>query len=130
VESGDVVVIEADTDRGINTDDDDSRLETLLVTAPPPTDAEHEPVRRGLKRGEFDPYAAGSAVWDLFETHTLVEHRRSPNQCHDKVVHLREHQHCEWEKGLVEFSLSEGSPVKVECQFTGRSAGLQSSSRR
>jgi len=31
------------------------RLEALLVTAPPPTDAEHEPVRRGLRTDEFDP---------------------------------------------------------------------------
>jgi quercetin dioxygenase-like cupin family protein len=54
VEPGDVVVVEADTDRGVKADAD-SRLEALLVTAPPPTDAEHEPVRKGLKRGEFDP---------------------------------------------------------------------------
>jgi quercetin dioxygenase-like cupin family protein len=54
VEPGDVVVVEADTDRGVKADAD-SRLEALLVTAPPPTDAKHEPVRKGLKRGEFDP---------------------------------------------------------------------------
>ncbi|MXR42252.1 cupin domain-containing protein [Halobaculum sp. WSA2] len=54
VEPGDVVVVESDTDRGIKADEDD-RLEALLVTAPPPTDAEHEPVRAGLRRGEFDP---------------------------------------------------------------------------
>ncbi|GCF15154.1 hypothetical protein Harman_30890 [Haloarcula mannanilytica] len=54
VEPGDVVVVEADTDRGVKADAD-SRLEALLVTAPPPTDAEHDPVRKGLKRGEFDP---------------------------------------------------------------------------
>ncbi|WP_435096741.1 cupin domain-containing protein [Halorubrum sp. N11] len=54
VTSGDVVTVEADTDRGIKADDG-SRLEALLVTAPPPTDAEHEPVRRGLRTGEFDP---------------------------------------------------------------------------
>jgi len=53
VEPGDVVVVEADTDRGVKADDD-SRLEALLVTAPPPTDAEHDPVRRGLKEDEFD----------------------------------------------------------------------------
>nr|WP_244605335.1 hypothetical protein [Halorhabdus rudnickae] len=46
--------MEADTDRGIKADDD-SRLEALLVTAPPPTDAEHEPVREGLRTGTFDP---------------------------------------------------------------------------
>jgi quercetin dioxygenase-like cupin family protein len=54
VEAGDVVVVPADTDRGIKADDD-ARLEALLVTAPPPTDAEHDPVRRGLRLGEFDP---------------------------------------------------------------------------
>ena len=54
VEPGDVVVVEADTDRGVKADAD-SRLEALLVTAPPPTDAEHEPVRKGLKKGNFDP---------------------------------------------------------------------------
>ncbi|MFB6195953.1 MAG: cupin domain-containing protein [Haloplanus sp.] len=54
VEPGDVVVVSAGTDRGIRADDD-ARLEALLVTAPPPTDAEHDPVRRGLRRGEFDP---------------------------------------------------------------------------
>jgi len=54
VEPGDVVVVEADTDRGVKSDAD-SRLEALLVTAPPPTDAEHDPVREGLKKGEFDP---------------------------------------------------------------------------
>lgn len=54
VEPGDVVTIEADADRGVKADAD-SRLEALLVTAPPPTDTEHEPVRRGLRTGEFDP---------------------------------------------------------------------------
>jgi len=54
VDAGDVVVVEADTDRGVKADD--SRLEALLVTAPPPTDAEHEPVRTGLRTGEFDPH--------------------------------------------------------------------------
>lgn len=54
VEPGDVVVVEADTTRGVKADED-GRLEALLVTAPPPTDAEHDPVRRGLKKGEFDP---------------------------------------------------------------------------
>ena len=52
VEAGDIVV-EADTARGIKADD--SRLEALLVTAPPPTDAEHEPIRTGLQTGNFDP---------------------------------------------------------------------------
>lgn len=56
VEAGDVVCVEADAERGIEADAD-SRLEAFLVTAPPPTDAEHEPVRRGLRTGEFDPQA-------------------------------------------------------------------------
>ena len=55
VEPGDVVTVAADQDRGIRADDD-SRLEALLVTAPPPTDAEHEPVREGLRTGAFEPY--------------------------------------------------------------------------
>jgi len=50
----DGVVVEAGTDRGIMADEDD-RLEALLVTPPPPTDAEHEPVHAGLRRGEFEP---------------------------------------------------------------------------
>jgi quercetin dioxygenase-like cupin family protein len=54
VEPGDVVVVAAGVDRGVKADDD-GRLEALLVTAPPPTDAEHEPVRQGLRTGEFDP---------------------------------------------------------------------------
>ncbi|GGK73339.1 cupin domain-containing protein [Haloarcula sebkhae] len=54
VKPGDVVVVEADTDRGVKAGAD-SRLEALLVTAPPPTDAEHEPVRKGLKKDKFDP---------------------------------------------------------------------------
>jgi quercetin dioxygenase-like cupin family protein len=53
VEPGDVVVVEADTERGVRAED--GRLEALLVTAPPPTDAEHGPVREGLRKGEFDP---------------------------------------------------------------------------
>lgn len=54
VKPGDVVIVEAETDRGIRADES-SRLEALLVTAPPPTDAEHEPVRKGLQQGEFEP---------------------------------------------------------------------------
>jgi len=54
VAAGDVVAVPADVERGIRADDD-SRLEALLVTAPPPSEAEHEPVRRGLRRGEFEP---------------------------------------------------------------------------
>jgi len=56
VEPGDVVVVPADVDRGVRADND-GRLEALLVTAPPPTDAEHDPVREGLRRGVFDPGA-------------------------------------------------------------------------
>ena len=56
VEAGDVVVVEADDERGVKADAD-SRLEAFLVTAPPPTDAEHDPVRRGLRIGDFDPQA-------------------------------------------------------------------------
>ncbi|MFA1611838.1 cupin domain-containing protein [Halobellus rubicundus] len=51
---GDAVAIEAGTRRGIRAAADE-RLEALLVTAPPPTDAEHEPVRRGLAADEFEP---------------------------------------------------------------------------
>jgi quercetin dioxygenase-like cupin family protein len=54
VEDGDIVVVEADTDRGIKADGEDG-LEALLITAPPPTDAEHDPVREGLRAGQFDP---------------------------------------------------------------------------
>ncbi|NUB89587.1 cupin domain-containing protein [Haloterrigena sp. SYSU A558-1] len=54
VEPGDVVVVPADVDRGVRAADE-GRLEALLVTAPPPTDEEHEPVREGLQRGIFDP---------------------------------------------------------------------------
>jgi len=53
VEPGDVVAVPAGEHRGIRAED--QRLEATLVTAPPPTDAEHEPVRRGLRDGTFDP---------------------------------------------------------------------------
>lgn len=53
VTAGDVLVVAAGVDRGIRADDD-SHLDAVLVTTPPPTDAEHEPVREGLRRGEFD----------------------------------------------------------------------------
>jgi len=56
---GDVVVVEAGTDRGVRARGDE-RLEALLVTAPPPTDAEHDPVRRGLREGTFDPNREGT----------------------------------------------------------------------
>ncbi|APW99580.1 cupin [Halobiforma lacisalsi AJ5] len=54
VEPDDVVVVPADVDRGVRADEDE-RLEAMLVTSPPPTDAEHDPVREGLRRGVFDP---------------------------------------------------------------------------
>ncbi|HET7325162.1 MAG TPA: cupin domain-containing protein [Halococcus sp.] len=56
VEQGDVIVVEAGVDRGVKADD--TQLEALLVTAPPPSDAEHEPVREGIRRGEFEPLAS------------------------------------------------------------------------
>lgn len=52
VEPGDVVAVPAGVDRGVRAE---SRLVATLVTAPPPTDAEHDPVREGLRRGVFDP---------------------------------------------------------------------------
>jgi len=57
VSPGDIVAVEAGTARGIRADEDE-RLEVSLVTAPPPSDAEHEPVRAGIQRGEFDPTSA------------------------------------------------------------------------
>jgi quercetin dioxygenase-like cupin family protein len=51
---GDVVVVEAGTARGVRADDNE-RVEALLVTAPPPTDTEHEPVRQGIRHDEFEP---------------------------------------------------------------------------
>jgi quercetin dioxygenase-like cupin family protein len=53
VEPGDVVTVPAGEARGVRADG--TRLEATLVTSPPPTDAEHEPVRRGLATGEFEP---------------------------------------------------------------------------
>ncbi|EMA08026.1 MULTISPECIES: cupin domain-containing protein [Haloferax] len=54
VTPGDIVSIPAGTKRGVRANED-SRLEVLLVTTPPPTDAEHDPVRRGLAEGDFEP---------------------------------------------------------------------------
>mgnify|MGYP000038154835 CR=1 FL=1 len=54
VEPGGVVAVEAGTDRGVRAAGGD-RMAALLVTAPPPTDAEHAPVRTGLREGVFDP---------------------------------------------------------------------------
>lgn len=56
IEEGDVVVVEAGSDRGIKAVGGD-RLEALLVTAPPLSDEDHGPVRRGILRDEFDPSA-------------------------------------------------------------------------
>jgi quercetin dioxygenase-like cupin family protein len=53
VSPGTVVSASAGTERGVKADDE--RLEAVLVVAPPPTDAEHEPVRKGLEEGTFDP---------------------------------------------------------------------------
>jgi len=50
---GDVVAVPAGEARGVRAEGE--RLEATLVTAPPPTDAEHDPVRRGLREGTFDP---------------------------------------------------------------------------
>jgi len=49
------VVISVRTGTGIVRADEDDRLEALLVTAPPPTDAEHATGREGIQRAEFDP---------------------------------------------------------------------------
>ena len=54
VEPGSVVAVPAGTERGIRASEG-TRLEASLVTAPPPTDAEHESVRRGLRHSEFEP---------------------------------------------------------------------------
>jgi len=53
VSPGSVVTVPAGEDRGVKAGDE--RLEAVLVVAPPPTHAEHEPVRTGLKNDEFDP---------------------------------------------------------------------------
>jgi len=53
VEPGDVVSVPAGRERGVRADGE--RLEAVLVTAPPPSKAEHEPVRRGLQTNEFEP---------------------------------------------------------------------------
>lgn len=50
---GDVVVVPAGETRGVKAGD--QRLEATLVTALPPMDAEHDPVREGLRTGKFDP---------------------------------------------------------------------------
>jgi len=52
VEPGSVVVVPAGEDRGVEAE---TELQATLVTSPPPGEAAHEPVRRGLQRGEFEP---------------------------------------------------------------------------
>jgi len=56
VAPGEVVVVDAGTERGVRADEG-GRAEALLVTAPPPTDEEHDPVRAGLREGSFDPHS-------------------------------------------------------------------------
>lgn len=53
VEVGDVVVVPAGVERGIRAGDDG--LEAALVTSPPPTDEDHEKVRKGIKTDTFEP---------------------------------------------------------------------------
>jgi quercetin dioxygenase-like cupin family protein len=53
VSPGSVVSVPAGQRRGVRADGE--RLEAVLVTAPPPTEADHDPVRRGLRRDEFEP---------------------------------------------------------------------------
>jgi len=53
VSVGDVVVVPAGVDRGVRAGDDG--LEAALVTSPPPTDADHDKVREGLRKDEFEP---------------------------------------------------------------------------
>lgn len=57
VSPGSVVTVPAGRKRGVRADGE--RLEAVLVTAPPPTDAEHDPVRRGLANDEFEPELDG-----------------------------------------------------------------------
>jgi len=52
VEPGSVVVVPAGEKRGVRAE---TELQATLVTAPPPGKAAHEPVRRGLEQGEFEP---------------------------------------------------------------------------
>lgn len=50
---GDVVVIPAGDHRGICAKKEG--IEALLITSPPPSEADHDRVREGLREGEFDP---------------------------------------------------------------------------
>ena len=53
VATGSVVTVPAGRKRGVRADGE--RLEAVLVTAPPPTEAKHSPVRRGIKTDDFEP---------------------------------------------------------------------------
>jgi len=52
VEPGSVVVVPAGEPRGVRAE---TELEATLVTAPPPGEEAHEPVRRGIAEGTFEP---------------------------------------------------------------------------
>ena len=52
VEPGSVVVVPAGESRGVRAE---TELEATLVTAPPPGETAHEPVRRGIAEGTFEP---------------------------------------------------------------------------
>jgi quercetin dioxygenase-like cupin family protein len=52
VSPGSVVTVPAGVERGVRAE---TRLEATLVVSPPPTDAEHGPVREGIRRGVFRP---------------------------------------------------------------------------
>lgn len=58
VEPGSVIVVTADTDRGIRADPE-SRLEAVLVASPPPTEAERQSVHDRLQDDVFEPSEAG-----------------------------------------------------------------------
>lgn len=53
VEEGSVVVVPAGVDRGVRAGDEG--LEAALVVSPPPTEADHEKVREGIRKNVFDP---------------------------------------------------------------------------
>jgi len=53
VKAGSVVVVPAGVERGVRAGNDG--LEAALVVSPPPTEADHEKVREGLRKGVFEP---------------------------------------------------------------------------
>ena len=53
VEAGNVVVVPAGNERGVRAGDEG--IEAALVVSPPPTEADHEKVREGLRKGVFEP---------------------------------------------------------------------------